>query len=251
MDFNRILSRAWDIVWAHPTLGGALGLETIPPVAAVFVGLVGLGLGVTLWLISTLARGGLIASVDDIEEEGSSNFTQAFNAGWLKAGRLVGIALLPGIPEAVLFGAVIVVAGTASGVEGWLGIPVQSRLVTTVGILALIMAPLALGLGALRTFANRACMLENRGIVAAYQRGLDVLLENLGAALVLFLSQLAINIGLVVALFLPGLLLSVCALLWPVFLLVHGAVAAYFSTLWTLAWREWTGRVALAPLDFG
>jgi hypothetical protein len=24
-------------------------------------------------------------------------------------------------------------------------------------------------------------------------------------------------------------------------LLAQGAVASYFSTLWTLAWREWTG----------
>jgi hypothetical protein len=24
-------------------------------------------------------------------------------------------------------------------------------------------------------------------------------------------------------------------------LLLRGAIAAYFSTMWTLAWREWTG----------
>jgi len=35
--------------------------------------------------------------------------------------------------------------------------------------------------------------------------------------------------------------MALCCVLWPVLLLVQGAIASYFSTLWTLAWREWTG----------
>lgn len=37
-------------------------------------------------------------------------------------------------------------------------------------------------------------------------------------------------------------------LLWPVLLLVNGAIAAYFSTLWTLAWRAWKATSILSGL---
>ena len=73
---------------------------------------------------------------------------------------------------------------------------------------------------------------------ASYRWGVEVLLENFGPALVLFLIQIAISIGLGVALFLPGAVMALCCVLWPVLLLVQGAIASYFSTLWTLAWRD-------------
>jgi hypothetical protein len=38
----------------------------------------------------------------------------------------------------------------------------------------------------------------------------------------------------------PGILIALCCVLWPLFLVLQGAIAAYFSTVWTLAWREWT-----------
>jgi hypothetical protein len=38
-------------------------------------------------------------------------------------------------------------------------------------------------------------------------------------------------------------------LLWPLMLLVEGAITAYFSTVWTLAWREWTGRQFSTAVD--
>jgi hypothetical protein len=96
-------------------------------------------------------------------------------------------------------------------------------------------------LGLLRTFANRACMLEDLGVFAAYKRGTAVLFDNIGPALVLFLIQIAINIGIGIAMILPGIIMALCCLLWPVLILIQGVIAAYFSTLWTLAWREWTG----------
>jgi hypothetical protein len=44
-----------------------------------------------------------------------------------------------------------------------------------------------------------------------------------------------------VVLLLPGLILVLCCVLWPLLLLIQGTKVAYFSTMWTLAWREWTG----------
>jgi hypothetical protein len=114
-------------------------------------------------------------------------------------------------------------------------------LVAPLAALACILVPIAVVLSALRTFANRACMLEERGVFASYRRGVEVLLENIGPTLVLFLLQVAISIGLEIVLFLPGVVMALCCALWPVLLLVQGAITSYFSTVWTLAWREWTG----------
>ena len=108
-------------------------------------------------------------------------------------------------------------------------------------VLACILAPIALALSLLRTFANRACMLEDLGVIASYRRGLSVLVENIGPAIILFLLQIVIGVVLGVAMILPGLAMALCCILWPVLLLIRGAIAAYFSTMWTLAWREWTG----------
>jgi hypothetical protein len=97
-------------------------------------------------------------------------------------------------------------------------------------------------LNLLRVFANRACMLEGHGVFAAYRRGIRVLVDNLGSAVLLFLIQAGIGIALGIVLLLPAL----CCLLWPVLLLVQGTAAAYFSTMWTLAWRRWISMSATA-----
>jgi hypothetical protein len=107
--------------------------------------------------------------------------------------------------------------------------------------LACIFVPIALVLNLLQAFANRACMLEDLGVIASYRRGLNVLVQNLGPAVVLFLLQIVIGAVLAVVLFLPGLVMVICCILWPLLLLIRGTISAYFSTMWTLAWREWTG----------
>lgn len=69
-----------------------------------------------------------------------------------------------------------------------------------------------------------------------------MLTENFGSALVLFLIQIVIGLVLDVGLVLPAL----CCLLWPLLLIVQGGIAAYFSTLWTLAWRRWVETTPVA-----
>jgi hypothetical protein len=61
----------------------------------------------------------------------------------------------------------------------------------------------------------------------------------------LFLIQLGIGIALGLVLLLPAL----CCLLWPLLLLVQGTSAAYFSTMWTLAWREWANETRAAEQE--
>jgi len=85
-------------------------------------------------------------------------------------------------------------------------------------------------------------MLENLGVIDSYRRGTSVLRANLGEAILLFLLQIVIFIVLGVLAFLPGLVAALCCLLWPLLLVVQGAMSAFVSSLWTLAWRTWTGK---------
>jgi hypothetical protein len=220
--------------------GYSLGI----PLGVAVVG-IGLVIGLALWVISTIARGGLIAGVNTIETGGVSGLGQALSAGWQRGWTLLGIGVVPAIPGFVLSLAGLVAFGAMAGVQrvmrdGAVFQP-RSNLVVIVLALVCVAAPLMLVLSLLRTFANRACMLENLGVLASYRRGLSVLIENIGSALILFVLQIVISIGLAIVTLFPGILLALCCFLWPVFLFAQGAMAAYFMTLWTLAWREWTG----------
>ena len=222
---------------------GAYTSPRAPVWLIVVLFLVVLAVAVAVWAISTIARGGLIAGVGTIDDGGTSSFGQAWAAGWRRGWTLLGIGIVPALPGLLL----LVLAGL--GVIGYaassstMGYPRTGLLVGVVGVVACIAIPLALILELLRTFANRACILEGTGVVDSYRRGLGVLGDNFGSALVLFVIQVALLILMGSLLFVPGALLAICCLFWPVLLLFQGAVAAYFSTVWTLAWREWTGEV--------
>ncbi len=200
---------------------------------------------IPLWVLSTLSRGGLIAGVDTIDAGGTSRFGQALRAGWEKGWRLLGIAVVPAVPTFLLSmlaaGGLLGYLGLARVSTGGAPLPRANVVVGSMVIaLTCILAPLTLVLKLLQTFANRACMLEDLGVIVAYKRGVSVLLENLGSVLLLFLLQILIGVGILVVMFFSGLLVALCCLLWPVLMIIQGTATAYFSTLWTLAWREWT-----------
>jgi hypothetical protein len=196
--------------------------------------------GLAIWLVSTLARGALIAGASAADGERNTTFGGAFAAGWGNRWTLLGIAALPALPALLLllsawiaFAIYARLPPALNSVNQMLGIGALPLIVATLGCVAL---PLALVLHLLRTFANRACMLEGRGVLASYGRGGSVLLDNLGSALILFLIQ--VGIGIALALFV--LLSALCCAFWPLLLLAQGTAAAFFATVWTLAWKEWT-----------
>jgi hypothetical protein len=290
MDYGRILSRAWSIIWEHkflillgvivalgsssggstprggnvdwsagedgfdfemprwrmPDLGDELGVPEVVVILAVllFVSLAVI-VGIALWIASTIARGGLIAGVSTIDGGGTSTFATAWRAGWERGWRLLGIGILPAIPGLILLVAGLAAAGVFAGLYGFVGERVAfapgAGLGVLFALLACFLVPIALILGLLRTFANRACMLEDLGVIASYRRGLEVLVQNLGPAVILFLLQIVIGAVIGVVMVLPGFVMVICCLLWPLLLAIKGAIASYFSTMWTLAWREWTG----------
>lgn len=203
--------------------------------------------GLVLWAISTIARGGLIAGVDAIESGEKSSFRQAWSAGWGRAGTLLGIGILPALPGLVLFVAGVMALGAYGGIVALVGEELDAITGTagiglTLGLLTCIVVPVVLVLSIVRNFAERACMLENLGVIDSYRRGLAVLQGNLGEAVLLFLLQIAIFLVLGIALFIPGIIVVICCFLWPLLLIAQGAGSAFVSSLWTLAWRNWTGK---------
>lgn len=228
-----------------PELRAQIG---VPEVLIGLVALVVIGfaflVAVLLWIAATIARGGLIAGVSTIAGGGASSFGAAWSAAWERGWRLLGIGVAPAVPGFILAVAGLATAGVVAGLLGWLDDRVSVAAGIGLGVpfiaLTCILLPIALALNLVRTFANRACMLEDLGVVASYRRGLEVLVANIGPAIVLFLLQVGITFALSVVLFLPGLMMVLCCVLWPVLLAVKGTVKGYFSTLWTLAWGEWT-----------
>ncbi len=279
MDYSQILNRSVNIVWQNKFLivlgflaslgsgsfsgsgspgggggngnggrlsdvdGEILGLAIGLAIALICVALV---IGVALWVVSTVARGGLIASVDTVESGGKSSFSQGWRAGWQKLWTLLGIGFLPAIPGVFLMIVGLIGLGTYGGMVALFGevvtVPTGIGLGISVVALACVIIPVVLVLSILRNFAERACMLEDLGVIDSYRRGYKVLMANLGQAIILFLLQIVIFVVLGIFLFVPGIIVALCCFLWPLFFVAQGAVTAYVSSLWTLAWRTWTGE---------
>jgi hypothetical protein len=216
--------------------------------AAVLIPLICLGviIGIALWAVATIARGGLIAGVDVLDSGGTSSFSLAWRAGWEKGWRLIGIRLLPAIPALVLAVVIVGLAGASFGLQG-LGPRSLAAAGTGLGVTAFAIACIAglaaLVLSLLSTFAERACMLENEDVFGSYGRGWAVLRENLGPAVLIFLIQIGLTLAIGIAmLIISPLLCCLCVAGILIGLAVDGTIESYFSTLWTLAWRQWTGR---------
>jgi hypothetical protein len=276
MDYGNLINRSVNIVWQNKYLillgilvslaggssgGGQVNVENgngqffpemSDEIAALAVGVVlvlicvaGI-IGIVLWAISTIARGGLIAGVDAVESGEESSFGQSWSAAWDKAWTLLGIGIIPGIPGLILFVAGIFALGGYGGLVALFNEEVAqiggAGLGITIAALVCIIVPIVLILSILRNFAERACMLEDLGVIESYQRGISVLRENIGEAILLFILQIVIFVILGILAFLPGLIMVLCCLLWPLLLVIQGAVSAFVSTLWTLAWRTWTGE---------
>jgi hypothetical protein len=305
MDYGKVLSRAWEITWRWKVLwilgflaalgrGGSAGNPSyttdssdwgytyygprIPPeIISLLIGIacVALIILIALWVVSVIARGGLIAGVQQVEEEGSTTFRRAWRAGASRFWTLVGIGILAAIPFIILLvgGMIVLVlmfvgsgfaldSSTAGGVTG-LVISIICGGVFCCGTIIL-----GIILGQIRIYAERAAILESLGWIEAFKRGWEVLKENLGPTLVFWLIFLAIGLifgmlvigGLAVVLapFIaivvnmdpgPWLVVPICfgGLLGTlVFALIGSIVETFGSATWTLAYRELTG-LAAAP----
>jgi hypothetical protein len=306
MDYGKVLSRAWEITWRWKVLWilgflASLGRGTgstgntgytmdssnwrwgqrfqIPPeVVGILAaaGCLAILIAIAIWVISVMARGGLIAGVQQVEEEGTTNFLQAWRVGRDRFWTLFGISLLAFIPAFLLIVIgvgvlVLLILGTigafdrAAEVGGALGI---AGSVFCGGTLCCGAVIVALILDQIRVYAERAAILEGLGWTEAFGRGWQVLKENLGPTIVFWLIFLVIGlvIGAIVGVGIAALALPFIGTLsqtdpgaWMlipicfgglvgaiVFALIGSIVETFTSATWTLAYREFTGMAMIA-----
>jgi hypothetical protein len=300
MDYGKVLSRAWEITWRWKILwllgflaalgnaastGGSSSSYTtdssqwngyrapiIPgEIWALIAALacVGLFIAIALWVVSTIARGGLIAGVQQVEDEDSTSFGRAWRAGASRFWTLVGIGVLTVLLPLVVFllgafGTFVVVASTVGitgGSKGAIAAPIILA-ITCSGVLCCGLVILSVILAQIRIYAERAAVLEGLGWIDAFKRGWQVLKDNLGPTIIYWLIFLVIGLAvgavivfvLFLSLFPLFMILAATELEWlivgsvcclgPVAIIVAALVGAIIQTFssatWTLAYREMT-----------
>jgi hypothetical protein len=264
-----------------PIPGGPSALENFNA-NAVLAGLAGLGcvlllIGIVLWVVGLIARGGLIGAVQQIETAGNTSFGTAWRVGASKFWPILGLNVLLILPIAlivilavVLFGGAIaaIIVGASQADDGGAGIAGGVfGLLCFGGVLACVGVIVGIVIMALQTFGERAIVLENRGVLESFGRSWEIVRANLGNVILLAVLMFIISlvVGLIVgvisaALFLPVVLtaigeaggqgvgtgtIALGALSFLAVVIVSAIVGAIFiafnSTTWTLAYRQFSG----------
>ena len=311
MNYGKVLTRAWEITWRWKVLwilgflaalgsggggGGGTSYTTsgedwgtwgghpyyephIPPgVVAAIIGLACLAIiiGIAIWVVSVIARGGLIAGVQQVEEEEHTSFGLAWRAGAKRFWTLFGISILAAIPLIILavVGVIALIAMfagsgfafTSSDAAGGIGIATS---ILCGGALCCGMVILAIILQQIRIYAERAAVMEELGWIEAFARGWDVLKANLGPTIIYWLIFFAIGIAFFIAIMTvlavtaipfialvanvdpgPWLLAPICCgglIAVIVAALISAIVETFTSATWTLAYREMVGMAGRAP----
>ena len=302
MDYGKILGRAWEITWRFKILwilgflaslgqggGGSQGgsnyrfsssdwqrwnisPDAVGAIIAVIVALacVAILIGIALWVVSTIARGGLIAGVQQAEDEGSTGFGRAWRVGVKRFWTLFGIQILAALPVILMW--LIFAGALAASIFGVVKGSESSDPTVALGVFGIVCSGLwccgaiivSLLLSQIATYAERAAILESLGWIEAFKRGWQVLKTNIGPTLVFWVIFLAI--GLVVG----GIVLAgVAAVAVPIFgaltttdvgawilvpicgggliaiilgALIGSLVNTFTSATWTLAYREMARR---------
>lgn len=306
MDFGKVLGRAWEITWrwkmlwvlgflaalgqgggSYPQYNytfseqdfgrwayqpGIFAEEFFSGIAVLVLGLCCLALiiGIILWVVSIIARGGLIAAVQQVEVEGETSFRRAWSAGARKFWTLFGLGILAALPIIllVIIGIIILTIGITAGVgllEVGEAAGITAMILVTVtcgGFLCCGLVVLVVILEQIRIYGERAAILEDLGWIDAFKRGWQILVENIGATLILWLIFFALGIvifGIIfvimLALSVPMLALFVNAdpgwlLIGPlcvggvigaiVYAVIRSIIVAFTSSTWTLAFMELT-----------
>jgi hypothetical protein len=308
MDFGKVLGRAWEITWRWKmlwvlgflaALGQGSGGSGAPQTNYSFTGdefnqfdyrlgdsfeqfflalsglilvliCVFLIIAIALWVISVIARGGLIAGVLQVETEGETSFGKAWSAGARKFWTLFGLGILAAIPLILLLllGGIILFSGIMVGI-GLLDAAEAAGITTIVlvsiicgGFLCCGLFILVIILEQIRIYGERAAIIENLGWIDAFKRGWEVLRKNLGATIIYWLIFFALGIVIFGISF--GIMILLAAPIFAMFFtsdpglwwlgpiciggllgmivsaLLRSIVVTFTSATWTLAYREMT-----------
>ncbi len=206
--------------------------------------------------VGFLARAALIGMVNDVEKEESTSVNKGFSWGWSHWLSLFGINLAIWIPFTACV-LVLVALFLAPGIAGFVFKQIALGIVFLIlGILLLLVLiiPTALGFSMIETLAERFRVIEKKRISESISQGYQLLRSNLGTVLLFWLIMLLIGFGLGMALlpvtlllFAPaialifvnvflGLVLGIPGLLVLIFL--GGLIQTFTSAAWTVFFLE-------------
>jgi hypothetical protein len=236
----------------------------------VLVGVVVLVIILVLVGISCVAQPALVRASAEHDAERPYSLGPAFRFGLTAFWRILGLKLLALIFALVvlaIFGGLVLwgVTSAAAGNHGGVGAAI------TIGILlALLLIPITIVLSVVYIFAVRAITLDGRGPISGISHGVRLIFRRLGRVALVWLIMLGISLGIGIGLFIVFLVLLIplgllvfaayvaghgvglvvagtvaVIVLIVVSLVVAGAVGAFTSTYWTLAYR----RLDLEPLQ--
>lgn len=308
MDYGKIISRSWRITWENKYLWvlgflaaltrassnfnynlsdsdvSAASVEQIAQATSLLLALccVGLLIGLALWLVSLVAKGGMITAVARIENGEKSSLGDAFRAGTERIWSLMGMNLALYLPF-ILLGVVGMVgifgllAGSGITAASFAEEPsaVGDAIAASLGLFFFCFCGLICGLilvgfllQFINAFAYRGIMLRNLGAIESLSHGWQVFRGNLGEVLLLallfFVISIVYSVGIGIVLFPLTLVLFVpmvamagsggFGVMEILFLAggtlclgVFGAALASILATWqsaafTLAYQEWTTK---------
>jgi len=205
-------------------------------------------LGIVVGVTAIVARGALIASAGEVST--ITNLGAALKISWRKAWRLIIIASIPPIPVTIAVILIVilvtVVIQHSGGIDELAGseelqVQIGGVLMIASAIILLPFSVVTFALGLLSTLADRACILEDCKVIESYRRGWEMLRGNVASAVLLALLHIVAGSVIGSLLFVPEMLSMLCFAVVPLLWIVEGIEKTFFITMWTLAWREWTG----------
>lgn len=241
-------------------LGVSLVVIVFFIIAAVIISLL-------LWLVSLIARAGLIAAVDQANQGLQPTFGSVISVGNRSLLRVLGVKIILSLPFIVIGILALVVAGgslltlyQSITTENLSPAPIFGLVFFLIGLFCLAF-PLRVFLQIIDAGAYRGVVIQNMGVFSAIRHGFDICFRHFVTILVLGLIFIAAGILVSIVLtmvffpiqFLWALLFStVGSGVWmyvasSAWLMLSAAVVALISTL-LVAWQSTT--FSLAYLEF-
>ncbi|MEJ2150317.1 MAG: hypothetical protein P8Z40_12670 [Chloroflexota bacterium] len=208
--------------------------------------------GLVLFAASRIAVGALIAGAGGAERQPKLPFADAWQVGWERAGRLLGVAVLLSLPG-LLIGLVSIMLSNQMGMIDPTD-PASATMAMGQSLLSLSLSCLSIVVGIPVTIwlllSEQAVVREDKKLFESMGHAWTVFLAQPGQVLLLILIQYAITIALVLVVVVPAVFVffisALVPILFPLICLVGLAVLVlglFVNTLtyvlWTLAYGEW------------
>lgn len=224
--------------------------------------------GIVFWIVSVAARGGLIHLVSEAEDMREVRAGAGWSAGFARWWSMFGVRFVLYAPFAIVIFVILMLTLlpwlVASSSTSDALVPGLFGACGAVIVLFLVLVVLGFVVSLVAEFAERHVMLDGLGTLESIGAGWRDLRAHFKDVLLMWLLALVIGIGFGILLLIAFVVLAVTsvfaflaagpcggalvALALFALLLVPGAIYGTFvSALWTIFWREMTGRGRLTP----